>query len=112
MKKLLGILVLGLLWCNVAHSSCKDDLLLSVTEQKGKHLGFFIYNFTNPTKNKIKIISYEFLSKKGETMIKRSGDFHVRVVFPFTRKSSGMIGRGGLMTELIGEWHYECKYIE
>ena len=112
MKKLLGILVLGLLWCNVASSSCKDDITVSITEHAGKWKGYYYFEITNPTKNKIRVFSYELLTAKGETMVKMSPNFNPTLVYPFSRKGSAMVGRGGLMTELVKKWNFECEYVE
>ena len=113
MKKAIAIIVLGLLWCNVAHSSCKDDLTYSVIElKKADTQGYFIFKFANPTKHKIKIISYELQTKEGETMLKRFGKKYEMVIFPFTRKDSFWIGRTGLMTEHVVKYIIECEYLE
>ena len=111
MKKLLGIVVLGLLWCNVASSSCKDDIKVVILPKTGAHVGYFNFLITNPTKNKIKVFSYELLTEKGETMIKKAPNFQPTIVFPFSRKTSIMVGRSGLMIELVKGRNFECKYI-
>ena len=75
MKKLLGIMVLGLLWCNVGvaatlSNECLKDLVI-IFEHNLDETGMFVAKIKNPSKNSIRIDRVEFLSADDEVIYEK-----------------------------------------
>ena len=112
MKKLLGILVLGLLWCNVGFAAtlfnndeCLKDLVIIIKHNK-KEWGMFQTRIKNPSKNSIRIDRVEFLSADDEVIYEKRLYF---VIKPYHQELF-MLGDIKLMPESIKVKKFYCTY--
>ena len=106
MKKLLGIVVLGLLWCNVGFADhCGHDLDRSWDWSSGKtHMEWTIKNKTNKS---IVITSVGLWAKDNETeMFRKRNEYYIK---PFGVKKI-RVYVGDLNLDVSGSGFTSCRY--
>ncbi len=116
MKKLLGIVVLGLLLSSNAYAQHSEniDLILPQLKCSGVKLRVLHYAHTyqlyieNPTKNKIKINSIKFLTKDDDIMITLKVE---RNILPF-HKTRFSIKQSNMMHEFLQKIFFGCDTLE
>ena len=116
MKKLLGILVLGLLLSSNAYAQHSEniDLILPQLKCSGVKLGVLHYAHTyqlyieNPTKKKIKINSIKFFTKNYDIMTTAKV---TKVILPF-HKTNFFLKKSNLMHEFLQKIVFGCDTLE
>ena len=116
MKKLLGIVVLGLLLSNNAYAAHSEKIDLNTLqlkcdgiELKVVHAGDKYYFYIkNPTKKKIKINSIKFLTKNYDIMTTAKV---TKVILPF-HKTNFFLKKSNLMHEFLQKIVFGCDTLE
>ena len=115
MKKLLGILVLGLLWCNTSFAGCKDyveftwkytDDNIAILMDGSLQDGFrYSTQFKNPSKNEVIIKKVELLSADKEIMFTQQLNITLE---PYHEDHANFLASSGLMHELVNSVRMHC----
>ena len=116
MKKLLGIVVLGLLLSSNAYAQHSENIDLILPQLKcygvklkvvhaGDH--YYLY-IKNPTKNKIKINSIKFLTKDDDIITTLKVE---RNILPF-HKTHFSIKQSNMMHEFLQKIFFGCDTLE
>ena len=116
MKKLLAIVVLGLLLSNNAYAAHSEKIDLNTLQLKCDgiklkvvHVGanYYLY-IKNPTKKKIKINSIKFLTKNDDIMTTLKVE---RNILPF-HKTKFSIKQSNMMHEFLQKIFFGCDTLE
>ena len=118
MKKLLGILVLGLLWCGTSFATCTDQVEFEwdipasstmINDYRGSLMqGVIHFRFNNPTANTIMITWVALKTKDKTIMIEEDQNL---IMQPFTKWNDIGIKKGNLMTDLAAFGSFRCRYV-
>ena len=106
MKKLLGIVVLGLLWCNVGFAGhCGHDLDRDWEWGSGKT--YMVWTIKNKTNKSIVITSVGLWAKDNETeMLRKKKEYYIK---PFGVKEISVYV-GDLNLDVSGSGFTSCRY--
>ena len=104
MKKLLGIVVLGLLWCNTTLAGCVDDLDDKATYIENNQ--YLEFEFKSKSDKAIVISPWGLKSTEGTFMKKSNEEIYIK---PFGVKTESLYV-GDLNLDVAGKYSFECKY--
>ena len=104
MKKLFGILVLGLLWCNTSFAGCGEDIEGSWKYTGGK--SFVKYTFKNTSSNSIVITRVGLQTVNKETVVESKKEVYVK---PFGVKSTEFYV-GDINLDVVDTGFRSCRY--
>ena len=115
MKKLLGIVVLGLLWCNVGFAGCTDDLdttfewldLGMTRVNKDDRPSWAYFTWKNKTDKKIRITRIFLETADKKIVIEKK--FKDYFIHPF-RIGDWMIQITGINLDVVDSPVFECRY--
>ena len=104
MKKLLGVIVLGLLWCNVGFATCGEDVKRSWKYSDNKN--YAKWTFKNTSDKSIVMTSIGLYSKSDKIMSDVSKNIYLK---PFG-VANGKIYVGDLNLDVAGSGFTTCRY--
>jgi len=103
MKKILGIIVLGLLLSGNAYAKCQDDIELSWKIKDG----FVYYEWLNKNNKKIEITAYGLMTKDEQKISNMKGGI---IVAKFGRATRQYTVRD-ININLVEYAFYNCSYL-
>ena len=119
MKKLLGIIALSLLLCNVSFADCYNDLktrwdentkdaLYNTYDKVWQRILTVTFYFSNPTNNTIEITKVSITAKDGNTIYSAN---HNLIIDPYTKDHRiGVKLKKNFTKEVIEGYYYACRY--
>ena len=118
MKKLLSILVLGLLLSGNGYAGCKNDVEMKWSIKDDR---FVRFTFLNNSKNKINIYEYGILTINNK-LIKKNKKSDIEKIGDTPVLSGAYLGKFGrevrdlsvidINTNVIQYAYYHCKYLD
>ena len=116
MKKLLGIVVLGLLWCGPVIAGCADFLDFSwkfigkdrVTHVSDEHAHYAKFTFKSSSDKTIRINFVRLITADGKIVKKKEYvDFYIK---PYGKDSDLMDGMKSLNLDVVTSGGYSCRF--
>ena len=108
MKKLLAIVVLGLLWSASVYADCTDDLDF---ENKWYNVKYPYQEFTfkNKSKNTIEILTTGIYAKNSKDIVIEWNKAPI-IVFGYRQLTFSKPYLGNLNPDILGNRYYTCRY--
>jgi hypothetical protein len=106
MKKLLGIILLGLLWSNLSYADCKDDIEISWRKQIYQS---YVFEFLNNNNKSIIITEVRLLTAENQTIKTAQPNSSRKVLKPFGR-TIAVITTEDVNEKLWKSSDYSCNY--